>query len=154
MKASDPLNTLIDQSRKARDAAGRLLAEEQRGGETTAAQLKTLQEYRREYCQRLQEAMARGISSAALDDYNRFIRSLDGAIARAQAALDQQQERIAASRDHWRQRQRQLSSYNTLAARRTERERQQEQRRERLQSDEITQNILARRQSAEEPSLV
>lgn len=154
MSASNPLDTLIDQSRKARDNAGRLLAEEQRSSDMTAAQLETLLQYRREYCQRLQEAMGRGISAAVLDDYNRFIRSLDDAINRARAAQAQQQERLAASREHWRQRQRQLSSYNTLAARRAERERQQAERRERLQSDEMTQNLLARREPAEGSILV
>ncbi|WP_323846727.1 flagellar export protein FliJ [Microbulbifer magnicolonia] len=154
MSTSGPLDILIDQSRRARDSAGRLLAEDQRGSETSAAQLETLQRYRREYCQRLQDAMGRGISAAAMDDYNRFIRSLDGAIARAREALAQQQERLAASRDQWQQRQRQLSSYNTLAARRAERERDREQKRERVQADEMTQNILARRPRAEGPNLV
>jgi len=147
-----PLDLLIDQSRRARDSAGRLLADERRGQEQTAAQLETLQRYRREYCQQLQEAMGRGISAAALDDYNRFIRSLDSAIARARETLDQQEERVSASREHWRQRQRQLSSFDTLAARRAESERQQGERRERRQSDEMTQNILARRPRAEEPN--
>lgn len=150
MSATGPLDALIEQSRRSRDGAGRLLAEERRGREQTAAQLETLQEYRREYRRRLQEAMNRGISAATLNDYSRFIRSLDSAIARARDALDQQGEKVAASQRHWQQHQRQLSSFDTLAARRAEGERRREQRHEHRQADEMAQNMLARRSRAED----
>ena len=89
--------------------------------------------------------MSRGIDAATLANYRRFIRSLDDAIDTALQALDQQQEKVAASQQHWQQRQRQLSSYDTLAARRAEQERRQEQRRELRDNDELTNNAMARR---------
>ena len=52
---------------------------------------------------------------------------------------------MAASQQHWQQRQRQLSSYDTLAARRAEQQRRQEQRRELRDNDELTNNAMARR---------
>ncbi|HAS28573.1 MAG TPA: flagellar export protein FliJ, partial [Alcanivorax sp.] len=111
----------------------------------SAAQLDALRRYRHEYCRRLQDAMSRGIDAATLANYRRFIRSLDDAIDKALQALDQQQEKVAASQQHWQQRQRQLSSYDTLAARRAEQERRQEQRRELRDNDELTNNAMARR---------
>ena len=149
MSPTNPLDTLIDQSRRARDSAGRALAEEQRCREQTAAQLDTLQKYRQEYRQRLQEAMQRGVGATTLGDYNRFIHSLDQAIARARGALEQHQERVDSSRQHWQQRQRQLASYDTLATRRAQGEQRHLQRLERRQADEMTQNLLARRPRAE-----
>ncbi|MGL6159394.1 flagellar export protein FliJ [Microbulbifer sp.] len=148
--STNPLDTLIERSRRARDGAGRLLAEERRSREQTAAQLETLQQYQQEYRRHLQEAMGRGISAAALGDYSLFIRSLDSAIARARDTLDQQGERVTASQRQWQQRQRQLSSYNTLAARRAEGERHLAQRLERRQADEMAQNMLARRPRADD----
>ncbi|WP_226663031.1 flagellar export protein FliJ [Microbulbifer aggregans] len=148
MSRPAPLDILIDQSRKARDSAGRLLAEERQTREQTSGQLETLQRYRREYSERLHQAMTQGISTATLDDYNRFIRSLDNAIERARAVLAQQQERVDASSEHWRQRQSELSSFSTLESRRAQQEQQREQRRERLLADEMTQNLLARRPQA------
>ena len=107
MNASNPLDTLIEQSRKARDHAGRNLADDRRGQAQSAAQLDALRRYRHEYCRRLQDAMSRGIDAATLANYRRFIRSLDDAIDKALQALDQQQEKVAASQQHWQQRQRQ-----------------------------------------------
>lgn len=150
MNPSSPLDTLIDQSRKARDSAGRALAEEQHCRAQTAAQLETLQQYRGEYRQKLQEAMQRGVGADTLNDYSRFIQSLDGAIARAREALAQQGERLDASRQHWQQRQRQLSSYDTLAERRARGEQQRQAQRERRLNDEMSQNLIARRPPAED----
>ncbi|MFD1215482.1 MULTISPECIES: flagellar export protein FliJ [Microbulbifer] len=150
MNHTNPLDTLIEQSRKARDNAGRALASERQSREQTAGQLETLQRYRSEYCERLQQAMRQGIDAATLDDYNRFIRSLETAIQRARDVLSQQQERVESSSAHWRQRQRELSSFSALESRRTQQEQQREQRRERLLADEMTQNLLARRPAADE----
>ncbi len=110
-----------------------------------AAELDALRRYRQEYCRRLQDAMSRGIDAATLANYRRFIRSLDDAIDTALRALDQQDEKVAASQQHWQQRQRQLSSYDTLAERRAAQQRQREQRRELRDNDELTNNAMARR---------
>ncbi|WP_299595870.1 flagellar export protein FliJ [uncultured Microbulbifer sp.] len=145
MIPSRPLDILIDQSRKARDTAGRALAEERNAHEQTNAQLEMLQRYRGEYCERLQQAMAGGISASTLADYNRFIRSLDDAIAQARNLLSQQREKVDSSSEHWRHHQRKLTSFSALETRRTQLEQRQEDRRERRLADETTQNLLARR---------
>ena len=147
MSHSGPLDILIDQSRKARDNAGRVLAEERNAREQTSGQLDALQRYRSEYCERLQRAMAAGISASTLADYNRFIRSLDDAIDHARNLLTQQQDRVDSSSEHWRHHQSQLTSFSALETRRTKLEQRQEARRERRQADEVTQNLIARRAS-------
>ena len=141
----NPLDTLIDQSRQARDNAGRTLAEERRGQQHSAEQLRALEQYRADYQRQLQDAMRAGIDASSLDNYWRFIRSLDDAIEHARRALEQQSERVVASRDQLQQRQRRLSSYDTLANRRAHQERTRETRRERRDTDEMTTHAMARR---------
>lgn len=150
MNRPNPLDTLIDQSRKARDSAGRALAEEQQSRAQTAAQLEALQQYRGEYRERLQEAMRRGVGTDTLNDYSRFIQSLDGAITRASDVLAQQGERLEAGRQHWQKHQQQLASYDTLAQRRAHSEHQRQALLERRHTDEITQSLIARRPPAED----
>ncbi|WP_406828091.1 flagellar export protein FliJ [Microbulbifer sp. ARAS458-1] len=149
MTSSEPLEILIDQSRKARDSAGRVLAEERNAHEQTTGQLEALQRYRSEYCERLQQAMAMGINASTLADYNRFISSLDDAITQARSLQIQQQDRVESSSEHWRHHQSRLTSFSTLRTRRVQLEQQQDARRERRQTDEITQNLIARRASGD-----
>ncbi|WP_231758116.1 flagellar export protein FliJ [Microbulbifer elongatus] len=145
MSRSESLDILIDESRKARDNAGRALAEERSASAQTNGQLDALQRYRSEYCERLQQAMAEGISASTLADYNRFIESLDGAIARARDVLAQQQDKVASTSEHWRHHQSKLTSFSALETRRAQLEQRKEARRELRQADEMTQNLIARR---------
>lgn len=145
MQPSNPLDTLIQETRKARDHAGRALAEDRRGHQQASQQLDTLHHYKQEYGRRLQEAMSHGVDTITLDNYRRFILSLDDAIRSAGDALAQQQEKVSLSQQQWRERQQQLSSYDTLIGRRATHERQQEARRESRHNDEITNNAQARR---------
>lgn len=141
----NPLDTLIDKSREARDHAGRALAEERRGQQHSADQLRALEQYRSDYQRQLQDAMRAGIDATSLDNYRRFIHSLDDAIDHARRALEQQNDRVIASRDQLNQRQRRLSSYDTLASRRAKEAQTQEARRERRDNDEMTTHAMARR---------
>lgn len=145
MSAANPLDTLIELARQNRDNTGRALADEQRQSQQVAGQLDTLHDYRRQYAEQLQALLCNGTDTATLHNYQRFLRSLDSAIERARGTLEQQEERVANSREQWRQHQRQLTSYDTLASRRVEVERRDEQRRELRQHDEIAAGINARR---------
>ncbi|MFC3285186.1 flagellar export protein FliJ [Litchfieldella rifensis] len=144
MTRQQPLDTLIDLAREARDCAGQVLASERRDQQQVATQLETLGRYRLEYAQRLQEAMFSGIDPATMHNYQAFLRSLDTALERARKALDEQQQRVASSQQHWQQQQRTLSSYDTLAARRAEQANRREQRREMRHNDEMAANALLR----------
>jgi flagellar FliJ protein len=89
----------------------------------------------------------RGVGASILDNYRRFIGSLDHAIADAGLALRQREDRLDASQQDWRQKQKQLASYDTLASRRAARERTREATAEQRQSDERTNNSQARQRS-------
>lgn len=147
MRTTNPLDTLIEQSRKARDQAGRTLADDRNSEQQAALQLDTLQEYRREYQRKLQDALVQGVNVTSLHNYQRFIYSLDHAIDNAGNNLRQHNDKVDSSKQSWRQRQKRLSSYDTLADRRATRQRQHEAKQEQRQTDELSNNNQARRRT-------
>lgn len=152
MSPAKPMDTLLDLARKSRDRAGKSLADEQRQSQQAASQLETLNQYRSEYARQMQVALKNGTNTATLSNYQAFLSSLDAAIDRARLALHQQEQRLDSSRENWRQEQRRLTSYDTLASRRAQEQQRQEQRRELRQNDEFTSNHCARsRQQLDQP---
>ncbi|MDI4637810.1 MULTISPECIES: flagellar export protein FliJ [Halomonadaceae] len=145
MSASLPLDTLTELAREARDAAGQTLANERRSQQQAATQLDTLRRYRLEYATRLQNAMHNGIDPATLHNYQQFLASLDAAVDRARAALEDHSQRVEGCQQHWREEQKRLTSYDTLANRRQEKARRLEQRQEQRHNDEMSSNSLLRR---------
>lgn len=147
MKSTSPLDTLIERSRDARDRAGQALAQDRRTEQLTARQLDTLQTYRQEYHRRLHAALMAGMNVGEINNYRRFMQSLDLAIGNADVRLKQDSSKVTASQRLWRARQRQLSSYDALASRRAAREQVREARQEQRRSDEVTTNTQARQRS-------
>lgn len=145
MSASLPLDTLTELAREARDAAGQTLANERRSQQQAATQLDTLRRYRLEYATRMQNAMHNGIDPATLHNYQQFLASLDAAVDRARAALEDHSQRVEGCQQHWREEQKRLTSYDTLANRRQEKARRLEQRQEQRHNDEMSSNSLLRR---------
>lgn len=139
-----PLDTLIELARGARDQAGQALASERQNEQQVAGQLASLNQYRLEYAQRLQQAMCDGIDPATLRNYQQFLDSLDAALARSQQALQAQQKRVGQRQAQWRQEQHKLSSYDTLASRRQQEQQRCEARQELRLSDELVNGRLAR----------
>lgn len=146
--AATPLDTLVDLARDARDQAGQALAGERRSEQQVAGQLESLGRYRLEYAQRLQQAMREGIDPATMRNYQRFLDSLDDALARARQALAAQQQRVGHSQAQWQQEQRKLSSYDTLVSRRAMQQSLQEQRRDLRANDDLVNGRLIRERLA------
>lgn len=144
MSGTSPLEYLLERARRARDNAGRALADDRRAEALGEAQLQTLENYRREYSQRLQQALQQGVDNATLANYRRFIQSLDDAIGQARQALSRQQHRVSASRQLWQTQQRTLSSYDTLLTRRAAQQQRQQARLERRHDDELSAALLQR----------
>ncbi|MGR4067910.1 flagellar export protein FliJ [Halomonas sp. LR3S48] len=144
MSASSQLAMLSDLARDARDQAGQLLAGERQSERQVASQLESLNRYRLEYAERLQQAMREGIDPASMHNYQQFLASLDMALQRARQALDAQQQRVQQSQQQWQQEQKRLSAYDTLVSRRDVERQRQEERREQRTSDEMAAGRLLR----------
>ncbi|MGQ4880146.1 flagellar export protein FliJ [Billgrantia sp. LNSP4103-1] len=144
MSASSQLAMLSDLARDARDQAGQLLAGERQNERQVASQLESLNRYRLEYAERLQQAMREGIDPASMHNYQQFLASLDAALQRARQALDAQQHRVQQSQQQWQQKQKRLSAFDTLVSRRDAERQRQEARREQRTSDEMAAGRLLR----------
>jgi len=149
--ATSQLDMLTHLAKDARDQAGQLLAKERQTEQQTQAQLQALHQYRSEYSERLQAAMRKGIDPASMYNYQQFLASLDDALARAKQALVEQEQRVNKTQEQWRQEQRKLSSYDTLASRRQLDAQRQENRQEQKTNDDLVTSRLANRQSDKTP---
>ncbi|MGR2737483.1 flagellar export protein FliJ [Billgrantia sp. Q4P2] len=147
MSASSQLAMLSDLARDARDQAGQLLAGERQSERQVASQLESLNRYRLEYAERLQQAMREGIDPASMHNYQHFLASLDAALQRARQALDAQQQRVQQSQQQWQQEQKKLSAFDTLISRRDIERQRQETRREQRISDEMSAGRLLRQRA-------
>lgn len=146
MSAPSQLAMLSELARDARDQAGRLLAGERQSERQVAAQLESLNRYRLEYAERLQQAMREGIDPASMHNYQQFLASLDAALQRARKALDAQQQRVEQTQQQWQQEQKRLSAYDTLVTRRdVERQRQEDRREQRISDEMATGRLLRQR---------
>lgn len=140
-----PLETLIELAREARNKAGQLLASERDNQRQLNDQLELLKRYRGEYAEQLQVRMDQGIDLASLQDYQTFLASVDHAIARAREGLEAQQRTMIRYQEQWQQRQRRLSSYDTLASRRAAHQLSCEARAELRLQDETSNNLYVRK---------
>ncbi|MCE8025797.1 MULTISPECIES: flagellar export protein FliJ [Halomonadaceae] len=147
MSASSQLAMLSDLARDARDQAGQLLAGERQSERQVSAQLESLNRYRLEYAERLQQAMREGIDPASMHNYQQFLASLDAALQRARQALEAQQQRVQQSQQNWQQEQKRLSAFDTLVSRRDAERLRQEARRDQRTSDEMAAGRLLRQRT-------
>ncbi|MCM5703713.1 flagellar export protein FliJ [Larsenimonas salina] len=117
---SSALDTLIDLATNNRDSAAQHLGKLRQTKQSSQEQLDTLLQYRDEYRQKLDDAMKRGMSMNELQNYQRFIASLDQAIAQQENALENCDQRVNQGVKHWQQQQQRLNSFDALATRRNE----------------------------------
>lgn len=148
-QATTPLDTLISLTRNSRDSANIELNGLRRDLQGAKSQLETLNRYRHEYRQRLQQAMEAGIGPDSWRNYQQFLASLDSAIARARQTLGERETRLNHGQKHWQNEQRKLSAYDTLATRRATEAQQRASRQEQRLADEMASGLVLRRQRQE-----
>lgn len=136
--AHDSLQLLIELTDRAREAAAHALAQSRRAEQQMREQLRLLDQYQREYRQNLQrELVGDGMSPSTLANYRGFLKSLEGAIERAEAGLAKHRAQLQQHQDHWRQQWRKVNALETLLARRLEEERLLAGRAEQRRTDEL-----------------
>ncbi|MES1923773.1 flagellar export protein FliJ [Salinisphaera sp. T31B1] len=144
MPAATALDTLLELATDQRDAAAVALGRLYNAHRHSQQQLDALIAYRQEYRQRLEAHMAEGLSMASLDNYRRFLTSLDGAIAHQRQALAHSEQRVAGGKHQWQDRQRRLQSYDVLATRRRDSAVRAEAKREQQTTDEFASRLGVR----------
>jgi len=137
MPPDSPVNTLLELARDASDEAARTLGRCNRQREDAAQQLKQLRDYRQDYLEKLQAAMQAGLPATDCRNYQRFITTLDAAIAQQAQVLVDADRQLAAGRGHWRATQRKVNAFATLQTRAQAAYAQVLARREQRASDEF-----------------
>jgi flagellar FliJ protein len=144
MNPDTPLDVLISLTQDKLDEAGRALAELGTQRREAQGQLNTLDGYRSDYTQRLQDTTESGVTASNYHNFRHFIATLDEAISQQNRILAQIDTRITAGRQQWQDEKRRLNSYETLKARQRHQEQIREQRREQRASDEAAAGLYRR----------
>lgn len=148
MASQLPLQTLIDLAREGADDAARELGQCNIKRDTADQQLGMLRDYRQDYLEKLQSAMQTGLTAADCHNYQRFIATLDDAIAQQVNVLQHAEQQLAVGRERWQQAQRKLNSFETLRERQARAQAQVDARREQRANDEYSARLVRRRGQA------
>lgn len=140
------LDKITKIAKDARDAIGIALSKDRLSLTEIEQQVEALRQYRDDYCRQLEIAMQRPISRPLYNDYHDFLKSLGETIELAEQQLIQQKELIEKRQQLWMEKHRKVAGFETLIKRKTEEEKQQQQKLERKISDEINTNASARKQ--------
>jgi flagellar FliJ protein len=138
------LEQLLMQARKARDDAGRMLADERLGQQQLLTHIELLRTYRLEYAMNLQQAMSQGVTAVTLRDYQSFLVSLDQAVQQGEDSLEDKERRVQQAQATWREKQKRLDAFDALRKRRQQLQMQLEGRRDQRSTDELSSQFVAR----------
>lgn len=138
--ALQPLVDLAHQQNEASTRAFGLLNQKQQDAQH---KLDTLQQYRKDYQLRLQQAVQDGMNQTNLHNFQNFIHRLDEAIAQQRTMLEHARRSAQAGRSDLQHSQRKMKSFDTLAQRHADNERIREAKLEQRQSDEYSGRFAA-----------
>ena len=136
MPPSTVLDTLQELARKDVDEAATALATANQRLQQARDQLALLQSYRQDYLDKLSRQLAAGLDAKAYQNFQRFMRMLDQAIAGQQdvvRAAEQQAELCLAA---WRESHKKQRSYEVLSERSQDKARRIESKKEQKLMDE------------------
>lgn len=137
MAASSVLDTLQDLAAKEVDAAAEQLAAANRQVQEAQQQLQLLQNYRKEYLDKLLRQLTAGLDIQTHQNFQRFMRMLDQAVAGQETLLQAAQAQAARALEQWRQSQRKKLSYEVLSDRSQKRAQRVELKQEQKLMDEF-----------------
>jgi flagellar FliJ protein len=139
MATNSALETLIDLATTETDEAAKRLGQAIRACEDTEQKLELLLQYREDYQARFQSGLQSGISATGYRNFQLFLGKLDDAIAGQQRIVHDAKRRMDSERSAWQASERKRMSYDTLVARaRTEEQRRQGKREQKLMDEYAT----------------
>lgn len=117
MAAASALNTLQQLAGRHVDIAADKLAAANKQLRDAEAQMALLQGYRQDYLDKLARQLATGLDAQAHQNFQRFMRMLDQAIAGQEELVRAAQSQVQHQLDQWRQSQKKKLSYEVLCER-------------------------------------
>ena len=138
------LQPLVHLAKQKNDAAIKNLGKLNQQQQSAEAKLATLQQFRRDYQEKFQEAVRNGMSPTDLRNFQDFIYRLDQAIQQQQNVTELTSHSVNNGRIELKDAQRKMQSFDTLAQRHIEVERKLEAKFEQKNQDEYSGRFAAR----------
>lgn len=132
------LQSLLDLAQHQNDSATHKLGQLYMLQHNAQSKLETLQQYRKEYQERLQESTRNGIEPAELRNFQEFINKLDEAISQQLKQVGQSNASAQVGRGEFDSAQRKLKSFDLLQQRHIETQKKVANKYEQAALDEHT----------------
>jgi len=145
MNNHNSLEILRDKAKEELDQAAIRLGQVRQSQLSAKTQLEQLQQYEKEYRQKLQNGMTQGMASASWYNYQQFIITLETAIEQHRNLLTQWAQRVQQAVQHWQTKQQRLNALSTLHTRHMRVQQVYENRQEQKQMDEFAQQAMVRK---------
>jgi flagellar protein FliJ len=123
MSKAFTLQPLLHLAQQKNDAATKKLGQLNRNQQSAQGKLEMLQQYRRDYQDKMQHAEKNGMALEDLRNFQDFIYRLDDAIKQQSAVVAQANISVQTGRSELSEAQRRMKSFDTLAQRHTAAER-------------------------------
>ena len=131
-----PLQSLLHLAKQKNESAINNLGKLNQQQQSALAKLNTLQQFRKDYQEKFQEAVKIGMSPTDLRNFQDFIYRLDQAIKQQQGVIELMNHSVNAGRTELNETQRKMQSFDTLAQRHAEAEKIREAKAEQKIQDE------------------
>lgn len=137
------LQPLVDLAHHKNDAATKKLGQLNQQQQSAQGKLEALQQYRRDYQTKFQEAAQQGMEPTDLRNFQDFIDRLDQAIRQQQQVIEKTKSNVQTGRHELMDSTRKMRSFDTLAQRHVESEMKVEAKKEQRLQDEQTGRFAA-----------
>ncbi|MEW6563038.1 MAG: flagellar export protein FliJ [Pseudomonadota bacterium] len=145
MATTFKLQPLVDLAAQQNDAATKKFGQLNQQQQAAQAKLEMLQQYRRDYQERFQNAVQNGMDQTDMRNFQDFLYRLDEAIRQQRALLEQIKVAVQSGRTELMEAQRKVKSFDTLAQRHQEAEKAKENKLEQRAQDEFNGRLAAYR---------
>lgn len=147
MNNHNSLEILRDKAKEELDQAAIRLGQVRQSQLSAKTQLEQLQQYEKEYRQKLQNGMTQGMASASWYNYQQFIITLETAIEQHRKLLMQWGQRVQQAIQLWQTKQQRLNALSTLHTRYKRIQQTNENRQDQKRMDEFAQQATLRKTS-------
>jgi len=147
MNNHNSLEILRDKAKEELDQAAIRLGQVRQSQLSAKTQLEQLQQYEKEYRQKLQNGMTQGMASASWYNYQQFIITLEAAIDQHRKLLMQWGQRVQQAIQFWQTKQQRLNALSTLHTRYMRIQQTNENRQDQKRMDEFAQQATLRKTS-------
>lgn len=139
------LQPLVHLAQQKNDAATKKLGQLNQQHQSAQDKLDALQQYRKDYQAKFQEAAQNGMAPADMRNFQDFIGRLDQAIQQQQSAIEKARVGVQTGRNELMDTTRKMKSFDTLAQRHVEAEKKLEAKNEQRAQDEHSGRFAAYR---------